>query len=254
MGSIIGARTLPIREFGLTEEYMATQANVSLRDRYGISNDTLVRFAIAPEVRLDVRSVLSGEHGSETGGLTALAAAIEGVVQNPKICAVNISIEANRDLYTDEDRFGIARSLLFVTQSDKAVIIAAGNHGSKSAALGRFITDPETGGHHRVAYVIGAADREGRPSPNNGPEVDLLATGVDVLCAQPIRPRLGNEMLVVYSGSSLATAIVSGCVAAFSSRFDKLTPVEICEAFLATKSEEGMLNLDSALARCERRC
>ena len=53
---------------------------------------------------------------------------------------------------------------------------------------------------------------------SNGVDYDLLAPGSDLVCAQPGLDRLGNLLVGVYSGISIATAVVSGCIASLFAR------------------------------------
>jgi hypothetical protein len=256
MSSIICANPTRLANFGIGSAYCARLLGVPLEATYGLSDSSSVRFSIAPKTRIVTHSALTGEHGAETAALPVILSALNSVAEDHRIHAVNISIEMPRshELF-DVAKDVIGRACLFLKRAGKQVIVAAGNHGPKSGAVASSYTDSDTKETERVACVVGAANREGVPSEMNGPEVDVLATGVDVLCVQPVRERLGGDMLALHSGSSFATAVASGCLAGLCSRFPDHDPVKVGDTLIATSRGPGdtigMINVDAAIDKLE---
>ncbi len=103
---------------------------------------------------------------------------------------------------------------------DVVVVAAAGNHGSGGAELGRRPAWPAA---LDDVVAVGAADVTGTPAAFTPPAcvwVDLLAPGVDLLSSYLSgEVALGGEIVrfsgrARWSGSSFASAVVAGAVAA----------------------------------------
>ena len=69
-----------------------------------------------------------------------------------------------------------------------------------------------------------------------------------MLCAQPGLPQLGNWMLDVYSGSSIATAVVSGAIVVLQSVSPGTNAEQAFAALRETASGAKMINVAAAAA------
>jgi hypothetical protein len=113
------------------------------------------------------------------------------------------------------------------------VICAAGNCGDESKTIGSEAT------------YVGGATREGKRMPRNGKRCDLLAPGSELLCGQPLSPHLSEMLVGCYSGSSLAAAVVSGCLVALMHR-KNCSATQALAALRDTANDDGFIDLPSA--------
>jgi subtilisin family serine protease len=123
-------------------------------------------------------------------------------------------------------------------ESDGLVVVAAaGNDGVAADTLSPVGLDSVLG--------VGASDVYDRvigwdgASSNFGPEVDVFAPGVDVLCASA-------SGLTETSGTSVAAAIVSGVVAQFIADSPALSAAEI-QALVVQETNDDLLFWDDAV-------
>ncbi|WP_435019744.1 S8 family serine peptidase [Tundrisphaera sp. TA3] len=121
----------------------------------------------------------------------------------------------------DAIAFANARGVVFVT--------AAGNQGSSNDIRVNYpATDP-------LANVISVAavDRSGRLASfsNYGRNVDIAAPGSEILGLVP--PRVDRSGLAVYSGTSMATAYVSGVASLVIGLYPELNAAQVATRIVA---------------------
>ncbi|MBN8625197.1 MAG: S8 family serine peptidase [Planctomycetes bacterium] len=206
------------------------------RDELGCEADGLVRLGIAPGAKLFVISALNGDLMRESASFPQLIAALEAaVLRRPALghSIANISIEVAGDRLQPGVALMFDLLLERLTRSGIVPILAAGNRGARSARLGR------------TGCYVGAADRRGRAWSKNGPHVDLLAPGVDLLCAHPRSARLNDAYVGIHTGTSIASAIVAGAVALVAAAKD-ISAGEALARLQAT-ARNRFINIDDAL-------
>jgi subtilisin family serine protease len=123
-------------------------------------------------------------------------------------------------------------------ESDGLVVVAAaGNDGVAADTVSPAGLDSVLGVGASDVYdrVIGW----GGVTPNFGPEVDVFAPGVDVMCAT-------SGGLAEMSGTSLAAAVVSGVVAQFIADSPALSAAEI-QALVVQETNDDLLFWDDAV-------
>jgi hypothetical protein len=234
MSSLICGQPVTLHDLGLTDDYVQSLTGRNLAS-FLLTEQHKVRLGIAPRASLGVVGVLGGELLAETGVTSQIIAglnwAAESHVHGFRI--VNISIEVDPNRLDDDTRLAIAAVFDLMRHRGMVTIAACGNHGSYSAPVGP------------ADVIVGAADSEGNPWPRNGRGWHVLAPGVDVLCGQPRLDRLGNLQIEAYTGTSIATAIVSGAVAALASRHRDVPVHEVADALKRT-AKQGMIDLGGA--------
>ncbi|MBI4423868.1 MAG: S8 family peptidase [Elusimicrobia bacterium] len=144
---------------------------------------------VAPKARLYAVKVLDADGG---GTLTGI---IKGIVW----CARNNIQVANMSLGAPTGSFFMHLAVKYAKMKGVTIVAAAGNSG-------KSVSYP--GGYEEVIGVA-ASDAGNRIAPwsSRGPEVDLIAPGVDVLSDEP------GGGLAVHSGTSMATPHVAGLAA-----------------------------------------
>jgi hypothetical protein len=235
MASLIVGKRISLSSIGLTDEFVRQTAGKTLSD-YNLAADHCVQIGIAPGAKIAVGGILGGEPFAESGGIQQMVAGLEWAASlaSEGYGIVNLSIEADGRVFKQETRHMVDALFGIIKFFKSAAIIAAGNHGLRSAAL----TDK--------AFAVGGLCADGTGLPGNGPRFDFLAPGENLLCGQPRLDRLGGLLINQYTGSSVATAVVSGCVAALCGRFRDLRPLEAAEA-LKQSADEGRISLDAAV-------
>lgn len=132
---------------------------------------------------------------------------------------------------------GAADAIRYAMDKDAVVIAATGNRtpdGPKWDGVAEPASFPG------VLAVLGT-DREGRVLDDavRGPEVVLAAPGQHIPVAAPAMNghRAGYRMDV--SGTSVATAVVSGAAALVRARFPELSAPQVIQRLIATADEAG---------------
>ena len=169
---------------------------------------------VAPKVKLLAVRAFSGTADSAQGTTFNILKGLDWAAsQNARI--VNMSFAGPADT--------MLRDMVAKAYARGIVLIAAvGNAGPRSPPL------------YPAAYpdVIGvtATDADDRllPQANRGPQVAVAAPGVDVLADAP------DDKFQITSGTSIATAHVSGVVALMLAREPNLTPGEVRKRLIAS--------------------
>ncbi|HET6937539.1 MAG TPA: S8 family serine peptidase, partial [Nocardioides sp.] len=139
--------------------------------------------------------------------------------QRPKTHLINLSAGSRTRFGAESTAFNQWWQEARQQHPDLLVVAAAGNDAS---------TDPFYPGSSDWAVGVGSIDRDGHLSSftNHGPTVDVYALGRNIINAFPRgrymgheRPNIGDErrftrMLARWSGTSFATPVVTGLIAA----------------------------------------
>ena len=159
---------------------------------------------VAPKVRLLAIRAFAGEGDSAKGTTFTILKGLDWAAsQNARI--VNMSFAGPADtMLHDMIARAHARGIV--------LIAAVGNAGPKSPPL-YPAADREV-----IGVTATDADDKLLPQANRGPQVAVAAPGVDVLAAAP------DGQYEMTSGTSVATAHVSGVAALLLARDPKLTP------------------------------
>ncbi|MGN6573652.1 MAG: S8 family peptidase [Pseudolabrys sp.] len=159
---------------------------------------------VAPKVRLLAIRAFSGEGDSARGTTFSVLKALDWAAsQNARI--VNMSFAGPADT--------MLHDMIAKAHGRGIVLIAAvGNAGPKSPPL-YPAADREV-----IGVTATDADDKLLPQANRGPQVAVAAPGVDVLAAAP------DGQYEMTSGTSVATAHVTGVAALLLARDPKLTP------------------------------
>ena len=159
---------------------------------------------VAPKVRLLAIRAFAGEGDSAKGTTFSILKGLDWAAsQNARI--VNMSFAGPADT--------MLHDMIAKAHARGMVLIAAvGNAGSKSPPL-YPAADREV-----IGVTATDADDKLLPQANRGPQVAVAAPGVDVLAAAP------DGQYEMTSGTSVATAHVSGVAALLLARDPKLTP------------------------------
>jgi len=159
---------------------------------------------VAPKVRLLAIRAFAGEGDSGKGTTFSILKGLDWAAsRNARI--VNMSFAGPAD--------AMLRDMVGKAHARGIVLIAAvGNSGPKSPPL-YPAADREV-----IGVTATDADDKLLPQANRGPQVAVAAPGVDILAAAP------DGQYQMTSGTSVATAHVSGVAALLLARNPKLTP------------------------------
>ncbi|MEL6366035.1 MAG: S8 family serine peptidase [Pseudomonadota bacterium] len=164
-----------------------------------------VRIGVAPKVDLYSAKVLGDSgFGREMHIFDGLAWAIER-----RVDVISASLSLN--LGPGEDILGVYERLMRAARSRDILVVAAAGNASFRPAYVHPVAAPA---NHPTALAVGAIDRADRIAYFSnggrlgGPQVDLVAPGVDVLSAAVSPGRLARK-----TGTSMATPIVAGIAA-----------------------------------------
>ena len=147
------------------------------------------------------------------------------VANNVRI--VNMSFAGPRDP-------SLERALKAAHDKGVVLIAAAGNAGPRAPAM-YPAADP-----HVIAVTATDVDDRLFPGANRGNHVAIAAPGVDILVPAP-----AGEYQVT-TGTSVATAHISGVVALMLERNPRLTPVDVRRILVATAKRIGPANMFGA--------
>lgn len=149
-----------------------------------------------------VAGVLDGTPLSEVGTLAQIASGANWIIQRSnhlKISVVNLSLDVIHPGTAFQQLVSVLSALSFVNIQP---VVAVGNRGHGHRSL--------IANH---ALSVGAHDANGVSWRHNCDQPDLLAPGVDMECPQPPIAYLSFRSYDHYSGTSLSTPMVSGCLA-----------------------------------------
>ena len=219
-----------------------------------LSGNVVAGTVTAPNQAGDGRIDTSG-HGTAMAGIIVGhghgdGAGVLGMAPRSKVVPIRVSF----DLSTAGDGNGIAQALDYAIARRATIInLSIGTQPSEvlrqaiSRAIGADIVvvaavGNESGGLFISALAgypgvlaVGAVDRSGRRAPVSltGPEVALAAPGVEI-------ETTGLNGTYGYgTGTSEATAIVSGAAALVRARFPNLSAAEVVHRLTATATDAG---------------
>lgn len=174
---------------------------------------------VAPGVRIHNYKVLNDDGKTD---VSVVIAAVEHLLAqklaNPsKPMVVNMSLGENigSGSYTALDE-----AIRTATQAGVIFVAAAGNHGIE--------VEKVTPAHCLEVITVGSYDINGMFSSfsNYGPKIDILAPGEGVLSMAP------DGTLVEMSGTSMATAHVTGAIALYLAYFPNATQTQVKAALM----------------------
>jgi len=117
------------------------------------------------------------------------------------------------------------------------VVAAAGNTGG-----GGSVRQYPGAYRHVLAVAAVGADETPLPGSTRGPQVAMAAPGADILSTAPDD---GQERYVPRTGTSMATAMVSGAAARLLSRQPALAPDQVWTTLTATARDVGPAGWDA---------
>ena len=113
-------------------------------------------------------------------------------------------------------------------EADVVLIGTSGNSGDKG-------NEVEFPGAYPEVLTVGAVDRDNKVAKfsNHGPQVDLVAPGVDIPAPAP------DGKYVTGTGTSGAAAIVAGAAALIRAKYPDLSAAEVVQRLTATATDRG---------------
>ena len=181
---------------------------------------------VAPGARiLAIRAFSTRNANPESTTYHILRGLDWAVANNVRI--VNMSFAGPRDP-------SLERALKAAHDKGVVLIAAAGNAGPRSPAL-YPAADP-----HVIAVTATDVDDQLFTGANRGNHVAIAAPGVDILVPAP-----AGEYQVT-TGTSVATAHISGVVALMLERNPRLTPVDVRRILIASAKRIGPANMFGA--------
>lgn len=201
----------------------------------GKSSDGLYQ-GIAPDSHLFVIKVLN--HNGE-GHIEHVLNAIQWLLkhhQEYQIRIVNISIGSTRGKNFDENS-PLVRAVNSLWAAGLIVLTAAGNHGPEPFSIG-------APGNSRKIITVGSSDplqyRSASDYSSRGPtdncikKPDIVAPGSRIISCSPIKTNKSRPSFSPFgatyqarSGTSMATPIVSGCIALLLEKYPYLTNKQV---------------------------
>jgi serine protease AprX len=194
---------------------------------------------VAPDAKLVGVKVLDDE-GS--GNISQVVAAVDWVIRNKRrynIRVLNLSLGAHAEKGYQEDP--ISRIAEEAWKRGIVVCAAAGNEGPKYETINTPGINPS------IITVGNINDRDTIPRPDDkladtssrGPTIDellkpdILAPGTNIVSLKP------GGGYISYSGTSMATPMVSGASAILLQQNPRLTPLEVKEILLSGAEDRG---------------
>jgi filamentous hemagglutinin family protein len=187
------------------------------------SRDRLL--GVAPGARILAVRAFGEANNSAEGTTISIIKGIEWAVsQGARV--INMSFAGPRDP-------ALERALKAAREKGVVLVAAAGNAGPKSPPLFPA-ADPNV-------IAVTATDVRDRPfrGANQGPQVSVAAPGVEILAPAP------EEAYQMSTGTSIATAHVSGVVALMLERDPTLTPAEVRKILEETAIDLGPKGKDA---------
>jgi subtilisin family serine protease len=187
------------------------------------SRDRLL--GVAPEARIIAVRAFGVSSNSAEGTSLGIIKGIEWAMsQNARI--INMSFAGPRDP-------ALERALKVAYDKGMVMVGAAGNAGPKSPPLYPG-ADP-----HVISVTATDVKDRGFRGANQGPQLSVAAPGVEVLAPAP------EENYQMSTGTSIATAHVSGVVALMLERNPRLTPTEVRRILEETATDLGPKGKDA---------
>ena len=180
---------------------------------------------VAPGVTIHNYKVLNDNGGTD---VSVAIAAVEHILSK-KLANPSTPMVVNLSLGEDIGSTSFTALDLTIQQGIEAgitFVVAAGNHGGPVEHI--------TPAHVPEVITVGAYDVDNRFSTFSayGPLVDILAPGEDIISlSPPINGAPGAP--VAMTGTSMATAHVTGAVALFLAQNKHATPEQVSDALLA---------------------
>ena len=180
---------------------------------------------IAPGANVHNLKVLNDDGKSD---VSVVIAAVEHILaeklanpSTPMVVNMSLGEDIGNASYTALDEAVVA-----ATAEGVVFVVAAGNQGRNANHV--------TPAHVHEAITVGSYDMRGRFSSfsNYGPRVDLLAPGEDIVS---LRPGTGNP--VEMTGTSMATAHVTGAAALYLWQHPSASPAQVQAALLANAKD-----------------
>jgi subtilisin family serine protease len=187
------------------------------------SRDRLV--GVAPGARIIAVRAFGEANNNAEGTTASIIKGLEWAVsQNAKV--INMSFAGPRDP-------ALERAIKAVYDKGVVMVGAAGNAGPKSPPL-----FPGADPHVIAVTATDVKDKFFRGA-NQGPQLSVAAPGVEILSPAP------GESYQMSTGTSIATAHVSGVVALMLERDPKLTPGDIRKILEETALDLGNKGKDA---------
>lgn len=227
----------------------------------------------APEADLVGIKVLD-KHGS--GRLSDIIKGVQWAVEKKDELGIDIiNMSLGGPVFQSYEIDPVAQSVGKAVDAGIIAMVAGGNSGPKPSTIG-------TPGNHPDAFTVGALNDQGTVSreddtvaffSSRGPTAhdglvkpDILSPGVAITAANakgsaldraPV-PHIGQSYITI-SGTSMATPVLAGVVAAVLSANQDLTPAQVKEIFMSTADKlpnedgnsqgAGVLDANEALER-----
>jgi subtilase family protein len=187
------------------------------------SRDRLL--GVAPEARIIAVRAFGESNNTAEGTSLGIIKGVEWAMsQNARI--INMSFAGPRDP-------ALERALKIAYDKGMIMVGAAGNAGPKSPPLYPG-ADP-----HVISVTATDVKDRGFRGANQGPQLSVAAPGVEVLAPAP------EENYQMSTGTSIATAHVSGVVALMLERNPRLTPTEVRRILEETATDLGPKGKDA---------
>jgi len=201
-----------------------------------------IGLGVCPRAKIAMVNAVRGERGMIQINFGSLLSAMDWAVENKDhpewggFGVINISMECTDEQFGPEVRKNVDAMLPVLSSLGLVPVFAGGNGGrDKDTAL------------TNIGIRVGAMDRNGVPLDTNGPRVALCAPGSNLLCICPPASQ-GGVLLERRSGSSFATAFVTGVVSLLSS-LTRRPALDCVEALIEAKGPEGQISPGAALDR-----
>ena len=197
----------------------------------GAKDDGAGIVGVAPGVGLHSLRVITGDEvqDNEALDLSTAVAAVERVtafkLTNPNTPVV-VNLSLGSDIGTTTYN-ALDDAIAASTGTGVTYVIAAGNQGIDAGTV--------SPAHVEEAITVGAYDEADRFADfsNYGPLVDILAPGTNILSLQPDAMATGDGHMLM-SGTSQATAHVTGVVALFLAQNPYASPEQVRSALLTS--------------------
>lgn len=202
----------------------------------------------APEADLVGIKVLD-KNGS--GRLSDIIKGVQWAVENKARLGIDIiNMSLGGPVFTNYQNDPVSQSVGKAVEAGIVAMVAGGNSGPKPSTIG-------TPGNHPDAFTVGALNDQGTATraddtvaffSSRGPtsydgltKPDILSPGVAITAANALGsaldrapvPHIGQSYITI-SGTSMATPVLAGIVAAVLSANPELSPAQVKEIFTST--------------------
>lgn len=156
--------------------------------------------------------------------------------------AADLGIKISSNSWGGGKSLAINDAVQYAYQKGQAVIVAAGNDRYDASYY-----SPASSGN---AITVGASDYEDKLAvfSNDGPKIDVVAPGVDILSVRAANTQMGNAINDKYtraSGTSMATPHVAGLAALILAQNPSYTPEQIRTALSLGADDLGASGYDT---------